>query len=201
MPLGFQVDEGLWILEEDLRRPIPGRIDPEEKIENCLAYLYHFHRRGAVPFHARAQSLHTWKATGEILAALIKSSAIGTGREKVLADLVEVQKDAIDRLLAFLPAKASEPPPERMDEILAFLEEQVRGEFGTDSSLSITVLQEDDKETAASYRIVFEVRHRSDVTPDDYSKAEFRIFRSLAGFLNNEERRAIRLVIEEEILD
>jgi len=186
----FKASEDGWIDWKDFVRPIIGREDPSDLIDQCWEYLADEH---AAP--PSAQPAHPKKVAGELVAAKIRASAIGIGPDSDLRRQVQRQQVAIDRLLAFVPKRMRRIPPERLGEIAREIARVAREVFGVDGVI-VTASDESDEDTVACHRVLVDVPVADAFDVEGFVRSTMDLNRSAAALLSPEEFQAVRLFIE-----
>lgn len=190
----FQIDDDRWVHAHDIAAEIPGRDDPADAKESCLAYLG---RRAYPSQPRRVTDVRTvLKAQGDLAAIHVLTSARPKSREAELEQRLQLAEKAIDRLLAFVPARAAEIPAARLRELQGIVHRASVSSFPKATRIASQIQVEDDLDSDACHRMVFEIAVPDSEDPSDVVAGIRAVHQIFARSATPEERRAIRLLVE-----
>lgn len=186
----IEVREGHWVHEPDLAAPVHGRHDPHELSELCVDVLaFREHARGGSKVGYSSERSH--RAKSKLLSAKVKHAAV-RGDVDLREENQKLHR-AIDRLLAFVPARAPEISEERLTELAREVARFAQELFGP---RCVAVLKpEHDPDTTAAYRLTLTVP-AGDSDFDGLAEGAFRLQHHVAEIATDDEFRAVRVLVE-----
>lgn len=182
----ISIREKRWLFQDDLARPIAGRDDPDDVVEEC------WHHLEAAAERAEHQRRGRFSTSSALIAARIHASA-GSATSEDLPEVIRRQQAAIDRLLAFVPTRAKPLSASRIAGVQDQLEQASTELFGEHR---ILVDDEDDTDSIACHRFTVEAKMRDDFDPALFVAATTELFKRLAQRLSEEEYEALRVIVE-----
>lgn len=187
MSNALNVRQNRWIIQSDFARPISGREDPDDLIEECWHHLEVSAEQPHVVGRGR------FVTSSELIAARIHAAAGGGTPVDELRELVVRQQATIDRLLAFVPTRARPLSSARLEWLIELLNELCTRLF---DNHRINVTEEDDPESDACHRITIDVAPASEIDPEAFVAATIRLLAEVAGSVSEQEFEAIRILVE-----
>jgi hypothetical protein len=190
----FEVSDNMWVFPHDLNAEIPGRDDTLEERTACSRFLAHERGRGP-----RQPTAHTARqARAELVAARVRASAGVASTPSDVEQRLGEAKAAINRLLAFVPARAAAIARERLTQLVQVAVSAAETAFPNASRLKTFVRDEGDADTEACHRIEITATVTADLRADLIAAGVNSIHRALVAGTSPAERRAIRLIVDIE---
>jgi hypothetical protein len=182
-----EVAGGLWVHSQDLMADVPGREDSAEDKEACAQFL--------VQRDQRVSSSSAMKTQSALAAAHVRSFVFGRHMRDADLDQLSGAQKAIDRLLAFVPARAAAVSEARLNEIAEALSAAAQEAFTTASRIFVSIAPENDSETEACHRLTIRVVLGAAADPTSAAAGIVTVHRRLTAVADVAERRAILLVV------
>jgi hypothetical protein len=186
----LRVGESDWVTWPDFSYPVIARDDSPELIEECWQFLaeeFSQHRHTTYPKPRRA--------SGDLIAAKVRASAVGVGSDQDLRRKVERQQLAIERLLAFVPRREQQVPRDRLTDIAREIGREAAQVFSVANAV-VTILDETDEEALAAHRIVVDIAASADFDAVDFVEKSVELQRWFASNVAKDELKSIRLLVE-----
>lgn len=174
--------------ESDFAQTPFGREEDHDTIEGCISYL-----RTSGANRPEAASERSHRAKSKVVSARIKQQAT-RGTDSALQEENARLKQAVNRLLAFVPPRASEITQARLQEIVGSALTTAGAIFGG-SEVSAVLIPEEDPDSTAAYRLTVLLRSES----EDYealAEGSFALQRAMAEELTAEEFSSVRLAVD-----
>lgn len=182
-----------WIHRRDLEAEIPGRPDTGEHRAICAEYLEDVSGSGVV----RARLPGKARQARAVLAAAQVRAAASASREAELEGKLELAHQTIDRLLAFVPARAASPDPSRVRAALRAVSDVLQALLPNGSTVTAVATPESDTDTEACTRLVVSFRAPGlENNPAEIARLAIEGHRAFAQATTAVERVALRLIVE-----
>ncbi len=186
-----------WIHEEDLTRAeVLDRRDSFELRQACVAYLKSHHTLTRPKSIGAASDRNVQKA---LVQASIRRLVGIRARDSALHSLlsqregvIEEQSKTIDRLLAYIPARAAPLSDQRLQEISGYVSDFLTKR---DLSANVHVVDETGPDTLACHRLTV-MLDKADIRP--ISQIEDELFDLLAEIAEPEEAPSLNLTVASE---
>lgn len=193
-----------WLRYKDFANARLGRPDdPPELVDRCWRYLTEEHTGQFRAVTRPLSSSAAHRVQADLLAERVRRAATGypparSDTERQLAAATAT----IDRLLAFVPPRAAEIPPERLSEIAKSVIRTARVEFVHAKSVLLLLDGETDTDTEASCRMSVTVEvPPQHANPEELARAVRATHASLTNTSSRAEYAAIRLIVEAVVGD
>ncbi|MBK6845752.1 MAG: hypothetical protein IPG88_26355 [Gemmatimonadetes bacterium] len=194
-----------WISRDDFTSSAAAREDEVGLADSCWVYL---NTRATGEFEAIEQAPRgdDTRLLADLVAASIQVSVQRRAEEfegrqsrtHHLESLLAAANATIDRLLAFVPARAAALPAERLAVLADIVVDSTRARVPGAENVAVTVTPEQDPNVSASHRlgVRFHVPTQTDLSA--LAQQIQGIFTDLAGQTTGEEFESLRLLIDPE---
>lgn len=194
----FKVFKERWLSDRDLAKSPFGRDDPPELIEQCGDYLSQrtTGEHAAIDLSSTADR----KTKAALVSAQVQASVQARLPTRDLERRLALAEATIDRLLAFVPARAKEIRDTRLDAIVEELSAKAAELLPGSRRVRVSVTPEADVDSAACHRIIVSLVVPTTLDANRFAGASTELHRWLAAATDVDEYKAIRLLIEPEPL-
>lgn len=182
-----------WIHRQDLESDPSGREDTAEHKAVCLEYLVD-PTASSPPSEGAALAQ---RVQAQLVAARVRDA---TSTRADLERRLEQANATIDRLLAFVPARAPQIPEPRLDELVSGLLRSVTANFPSASLVAVVVAQELDRDTEACHKITLKIELPDSVEASAIAAGIQAAHRYFAQAASVNERLAVRLIVAPTIV-